>query len=175
VLINPFSLLQQTGASAKAKRQSADAPQSSQPKRKGTKGAKAGTKRQKVATPPPPPVSPIPVESSPSSPEAQTQQASSPQPMQETPQMEEFQQEEPQLEAPQSEDVPADVGAQTTDPAGSIILSVASSLQTSIIPPQGNVLSSKLLSMSFSFSILQSFFVNFQLMLFHRQHWPINL
>jgi hypothetical protein len=74
--------------------------------------------------------------------------------MQEAPQMEELQQEEPQLEAPQSEDVPADVGDQTTDPAGSIILSVVSSLQTSIIPPQGNVLSSKLLSMSFFFSIL---------------------
>jgi hypothetical protein len=74
--------------------------------------------------------------------------------MQEAPQMEELQQEEPQLEAPQPEDAPADVGDQTTDPAGSIILSVVSSVQTSIIPPQGNVLPTILLPMSFSFSIL---------------------
>lgn len=156
MLINPFSLLQQTGVSAKAKHQSADAPQSSQPKRKGTKGAKAGTKRQKVATPPPPPVSPIPVESSPSSPEVWTQQAASPQPMQETPQIKELQQE-----APQPEDIPADVGEQAIDPAGSIILSVVASVQTSIIPPQGNILFTISLPMIFSFSILQPLLLTF--------------
>jgi hypothetical protein len=58
--------------------------------------------------------------------------------MQEAPPVEELQQEEPQLEAPQPEDTPADVGEQTTDPAGSIISSIVSSIQTSIVPPQGN-------------------------------------
>ena len=134
MLINSFLLLQQTGASAKAKRQGTDAPQSSQPKRKGTQGAKAGTKRQKVATPPPPPVSPIPVESSPSSPEVQTQQAPSPQPMQEAPQM-----EEPQQEEPQTESISADMGEQTTGPAGSITSSAVPLIQTTVVPPPGNI------------------------------------
>ena len=133
MLINPCSLLQQTGASAKAKHESADAPQSSQPKRKGIKGAKTGTKRQKVATPPPP-VSPIPVESSPSSPEAQTQQASSPQPMQEAPQM-----EEPQQEEPQTEGTSADVGEQTTGPVGPITSSAVPLIQTTVVPSSGNI------------------------------------
>ena len=134
MLINSFLLLQQTGVSAKAKRQGTDAPQSSQPKRKGTQGAKAGTKRQKVATPPPPPVSPIPVESSPSSPEVQTQQAPSSLPMQEAPQMEEPQQEEPQTE-PKS----AYVDEQTTGPAGPVISSAVSPIQTTVVPPPGNI------------------------------------
>ena len=133
MLINSFLLLQQTGASAKAKRQGADAPQSSQPKRKGTQGAKAGTKRQKVATPPPP-MSPIPVESSPSPPEVQTQQAPSPQPIQEAPQMEELQQEEPQTAG-----TSADVGEQTTGPAGPVISSAVSPIQTTVVPPPGNI------------------------------------
>jgi hypothetical protein len=134
VLINSFLLLQQTGASAKAKRQGTDAPQSSQPKRKGTQGAKAGTKRQKVATPPPPPVSPIPVESSPSPPEVQAQQAPSPQSIQEAPQM-----EEPQQEEPQTAGTSADVGEQTTGPAGPVISSAVSPIQTTVVPPPGNI------------------------------------
>ena len=134
MLINSLSLLQQTGASAKAKRQGADAPQSSQPKRKGIQGAKAGTKRQKVATPPPPPVSPIPVESSPSSPDVQAQQVLSPQPTQEAPQM-----EEPEQEEPQTAGISADVGEQTTGPAGPIISSAVSLIQTTVVPPPGNI------------------------------------
>ena len=72
---------------------------------------------------PPPPGSPIPVESSPSSPEAQTQQASSPPQPQEEPQLEELQPEEPQLE-----EISADVHEQTIDPASLIIASVVSSI-----------------------------------------------
>jgi len=135
---SPF-LYQQTSASAKTKSKGADAPQSSQQKRKGAKGTRAQAKRQKVATPPPP-VSPIPVESSPSSLEAQTQQAPSLPPVQEAPQVEEPQPEEPQPEVPQPEIISADVQEQTTDSAGSIIASVVSSIQTSIAPPQGNTL-----------------------------------
>jgi len=127
-------LLQQAGASAKAKRHGADAPQSSQPKRKDTQGAKAGTKRQKVASPPPPPVFPIPVESSPSSPEAQAQQAPSPPPTQEAPQM-----EEPQQEEPQTEGISADVSEQTTGPAGPVIPSAVSSIQATVVSPPGNI------------------------------------
>ena len=114
-------------------------PQSSQLKRKGTKRTGAQAKRQRVAMPPPPPVSLIPVESSPSSPEAQMQQAPSPPQLQEAPQVEELQPEEPQSELPQPEDTSADVGEQTTDPAGSIIASVVSLIQTSTAPPQGNI------------------------------------
>jgi hypothetical protein len=135
MLINSCSLLQQTGASAKARCESTDAPQSSQPKRKGTTGAKTGTKRQKVATPPPPPVSPIPVESSPSSPEAQPQQAPSPPPMQEAPQI-----EEPQQEGSQTEDTSADTGEQTTGPVGPVIPSAVLPIQTTVVPPPGNIL-----------------------------------
>ena len=107
-------------------------PQSSQPK--GIQGAKAGTKRQKVATPPPPPVFPIPVESSPSSPEVQAQQAPSPQPTQEAPQM-----EEPQQEGLQTEGISADVGEQTTGPASPVISSAVSSIQTTVVPLPGNI------------------------------------
>ena len=70
-------LYQQTGKSAKTRstKASADAPQSNKVKRKGPKSTKSQAKRQKTTAPPPPPLgSPIHVESSPSSPEAQTQQ-----------------------------------------------------------------------------------------------------
>ena len=133
------SLYQQTGASAKTRSKSIDAPQSSQPKRKGAKNTRAQAKRQRVATPSPPPVSPVPVESSPSSPEAQMQQAPSPPQLQEALQVEELKPEEPQPEVPQPEDTSTDVSEQTTDPAGSIIASVVSSIQTSTAPPQGNI------------------------------------
>ena len=132
----PVSANQRIG---KDQSKGADAPQSSQQKRKGAKGTRAQAKCQKVATPPPP-VSPILVESSPSSPEAQTQQAPSLPPVQEVPQVEEPQPEEPQPEIPQPEVISADVQEQTIDPAGSIIASVVSSIQTSIAPPQGNTL-----------------------------------
>ena len=86
-------------------------PQSSQVKRKGPKSTKSQAKRQKTAAPPPPPLgSPIHVESSPSSLEAQTQQTPSP--------------PQPQ-EAPQSEEISADVHEQTANPVGSIIASVS--------------------------------------------------
>jgi len=135
-----FFLYQHSSASAMTKSKGADAPQSSQQKRKGTKSTRAQTKRQKVATPPPPPVSPILVESSPYSLETQTQQVPSPPPAQEAPQIEEPQPEEPQPEVPQPEVISADVHEETTDPAGSIIASVVSSIQTSTAPPQGNTL-----------------------------------
>ena len=60
--------------------------------------------------------------------------------MQEAPQVEKPQLEEPQLEVPQPEDTLADVHEQTTDPAGSTIASVVSSIQTSIALPQVNTL-----------------------------------
>jgi len=75
------------------------------------------------------------VESSPSSPEAQTQQVPSP--------------PQPQ-EEPQPEETSADVHEQIADPAGSIIASVVSSIQTSTAPPQGKVLSMKSLSVDLS-------------------------
>jgi hypothetical protein len=127
-------LLQQTSASAKAKRQGADAPQSSQPKRKGAKSTRAGTKRQKVATPPPPPASPIPVESSPSPPDVEIQQAPSPPHPQEVPEA-----DEPQQEEPQAEGTSTVVGEQTTGLAGSITSSAVPPIQTSIVLPQGNI------------------------------------
>jgi len=127
-------LYQQTGKSAKTRsiKTSTDAPQSVQVKRKGPKRTKSQAKRQKTAPPSsPPPVSPIHVESSPS-PEVQTQQAPSPSQTQ---------------EVPQPEETSTDVLEQTTDPVGSIISSVAPSIQTSTAPPQGKVLSIKLLPM----------------------------
>ena len=129
-------LLQQTSASAKAKRQGADVPQSSQPKRKGAKGTRARTKRQKVATPPPPPppASPIPMESSPSPPDVEIQQASSPPYPQEAPKA-----DEPQQEEPQAEGTSTDAGEQTTGLAGSITSSAVPPIQTSIVLPQGNI------------------------------------
>ena len=104
---------------------------------------------RKVATPPPPPVSPILVESSPS-PETQTQQVPSPSQPQGTPQVEELHPEEPQPEVPQPEDTSADMGEQATDPAGLIISSVVSSIQTSASSPQGNTLLMKSLPMNSS-------------------------
>ena len=140
LILTSFSFLhQQTSASARTKSKGADAPQSSQQKRKGAKGTRAQAKRQRVATPPPPPASPIPVESSPSSPEVQAQQVPSSPSMQEAPQEEEPQQEEPQLEVPQPENISADVHESTADPAGPIIASVVSSIQTRTALPQGNI------------------------------------
>ena len=136
VLINFLLLYQHTGTSAKTRSTTADAPQSSQPKRKGSKSTRLQAKRQRTATPSPPPVSPIPVESSPSPPEAQIQPAPSPLQPQEEAQTEQFQPEEPQ-----PEETSADVHEQTADPASLIIASVVSSIQTSVVPPQGNVLS----------------------------------
>ena len=140
--MKPLLLYQQTGKSAKTRgtKTTTDAPQASQAKRKGPKSTKSQAKRQKTATPPPPPLgSPIHVESSPSSLEVQTQQApSSPQPQ----------------EAPQTEEISTDVPKHTADPASSIIASVVSSIQTSIAPPQGKVLSMKSLSMDLSLHFL---------------------
>jgi len=104
------------------------------------------------------------VESSPSSPEAQTQQAPHPPEPQEEPQPEELQPEE----------ISADVHEQTTDPASLIIASVVSSIQTSTAPPQGNILSMKLLPMNLSLHLI-IILVNFQLTSFRRQLQPINL
>ena len=134
-------LHQQISKSAKTRstKTSVDAPQSSQVKKKGPKSTKSQAKLQKTALPPPPLGSPIHVESSPSSPKVQTQQAPSP----------------PQrLEAPQPEEISADVLEQTTDLVGPIIASVISSIQTSIAPPQGKVLSMKLLSMDLFFHLI---------------------
>jgi len=160
VLIKLLSLHQQTGKSAKTRstKMTADAPQSSQAKRKGPKSTKSQAKRHRIATPPPPPRSPIPIESSPSCPGAQTQQVLTP--------------PQPQ-EEPQPEGTSADVHEQTADPVGSIIASVVSSIQTSIALPQGNVLSMKLLPMNLPFHLIITP-VNFQLTLFHRQLQPIN-
>ena len=131
VLINFSLLYQHTGTSAKTRSTTADAPQSSQPKRKGPKSTKSQAKRRRTTTPPPPPRSLIPIEASPSSPEAQTQQVPSPP----------RPQEEPQPEELQPEDTSADVHEQTADPASLIIASVVSSIQTSTAPPQGIILS----------------------------------
>ena len=68
--------------------------------------------------------------------------------------MEEIQPAGPQSEVPQPEDRSADVGEQTTDPAGSIIASVVSSIQTSTAPPQGNILS---LPMNLLFQLIITF------------------
>ena len=141
VLINFSLLYQHTGTSAKTRSTTADAPQSSQPKRKGPKSTRSQAKHQRTTTPPPPPRSLIPVESSPSSPEAQTQQVSSPPQPQEELQIEDLQLEEPQPEEPQPEETLADVHEQTADLASLIIASVVSSIQTSPAPPRGNILS----------------------------------
>ena len=133
-------------------------PQSTQVKRKGPKSTKSQAKRQKTIAPPPPLGSPIHVESSPSSLEAQTQQTPSP--------------PQPQ-EAPQPEETSADVHEQTADPVGLIIASVVSSIRTSTASPQGNVLSMKSLPMDLSFHLI-FIFINFQPTLSHRQLWLIN-
>ena len=122
-----------------------------------SKSTRAQTKCQRVATPPPPPVSPIPVESSPSSPKTQTQQEPFPSQPQEAPQVEEPHPEEPQLEVPQPEDTSADVHEQTINPSGSIIASIVSSIQTSIAPPQGNILFMRLSPMNL-FSLPYNYF-----------------
>ena len=141
VLTNSSLLYQHTGASARTRSTSADAPQSSQAKRKGSKSTRPQTKRQRTATPPLPPVSPIPMESSPSSPEVQMQLAPSP------PQP----QEEAHAEEPHPEDTLADVHEQTAGPASSIMASVVSSIQTSTAPPQGNIPFMKFLPMNLLF------------------------
>ena len=125
VLMKLLLLYQQTGKSAWTKT-SADAPQSGQVKRKGPKSTKSQAKRQRMASPhPPPPRSLIHVELSPSSPEVQTPQApSSPQPQ----------------EVPRPEEISAIVLEETANPVGSIISSVVSSIQTSTAPPKGKAL-----------------------------------
>jgi hypothetical protein len=55
--------------------------------------------------------------------------------MQEAPQMEESQQEEPQTEG-----TSVDVGEQTTGPVGPIISSAVLPIQTTVVPPPGNIL-----------------------------------
>ena len=52
---------------------------------------------------------------------------------------EEPKQEEPQQEEPQTEGTSADVGEQTTGPAGPVISSAVSSIQTTVVPPPGNI------------------------------------
>jgi hypothetical protein len=102
----PLLLYQQTGKSAKTRsaKASSDDPRASQTKRKDPKSTKSQAKRQKTAPPSsPPPVSPIHVESSPSTPEIQTQQAPSP--------------PQPQ-EIPQTEEISTDVPEQAVDPTG---------------------------------------------------------
>jgi hypothetical protein len=79
------------------------------------------------------------------------QQAPSPPQPQEEAHVEEF-----QPEGPQPEDISADIHEQTADPAGSIIASVVSSIQTSAAP-QGNVLFMKLLPMNL-FSLSYNYF-----------------
>jgi len=142
-----LSLLhQQIGKSARTRstKTSADAPQSSKVMRKGPKSTKSQAKRQKTTAPPPPPLgSPIHVESSPSSPEVQTKETS------------------------------ADVHEHTADLVGSIIASVVSSIQTSTTPPQGKVMSIKLLPMDLFFQLI-TIIIIFQLTLIHRQLQPIN-
>jgi len=145
-------LHQQPGKSVKTRSSKTivDAPQASQAKRKGPKSTKSQAKRQKIAPPSsPPPVSPIHVESSPSLSEVQTQQVPSPPQPQEEPQP-----EEPQLEEPQPEEILADVHEQTANLVGSIIASVVSSIQTSTAPPQGKILSMKLLKMDLFFHFI---------------------
>jgi len=81
------------------------------------------------------------VESSPSSPEAQTQQAPSP--------------PQPQ-EAPQLQQTSADVLEQTADPVYPVIPSVVSSEQTSTVPPQGELLPTTLSPMDLSLQIISN-------------------
>ena len=143
-----FLLLhQQTGKSAKSRstKTSADAPQSSQVKRKGPKSTKSQVKRQRTAPPSsPPPVSPIRVESSHSSPEIQTQQVPSP--------------PQPQ-EAPQLEETSADVPEQTADPVSPIMPSVVPPEQTSIVPPQGKVPFTRSPPMDLLLQIISNFII----------------
>jgi len=82
------------------------------------------------------------VESSPSSPEAQTQQAPIP----------------PQS-APQPQETLADVLEQTADPVDPIIPSVVPSEQTSIVPPQGKVLSTTLSPMDLPLQIISNLII----------------
>ena len=140
--MKPLLLYQQTGKSAKTRsaKASTDAPQASKAKRKGPKSTKSQANHQRTASPPPPPLgSPIHVESSPSLPAAQTQQVPSP--------------PQPQ-EEPQPKETSTDVHEQTADLVGSIIALLVSSIQTSIAPPQGKVLSVKLLPMDLFFHLI---------------------
>jgi len=89
-------------------------------------------------------VSPIHVESSPSSPEAQTQQALSP--------------PQPQ-EAPQPQETSSDVLEQIADPVDPIIPSVVSSEQTSTVPPQGKLLPTTLSPMDLSLKIISNLII----------------
>jgi len=97
------------------------------------------------------------VESSPSSPEAQTQQAPSP----------------PQP-APQPQEAPVDVLEQTADSADLITSSVIPLEQTSTATPQGKILITKLSPMDLFFQLIITLVIS-QLTLFHRQLQLINL
>jgi hypothetical protein len=55
--------------------------------------------------------------------------------MQEAPQI-----EEPQQEGSQTEDTSADMGEQTTGPVGLVIPSTFLPIQTTVVPPPGNIL-----------------------------------
>ena len=81
--------------------------------------------------------------------------------MQEAPQVEEPQLEEPQQEVLQPEDISADVHEPTTDPVGSVIASVVSSIQTSTALPQGNTFT-KLVPMNLFFHLITTH-INLQL------------
>ena len=74
------------------------------------------------------------MESSPSPPDVEIQQAPSPPHPQEAPEA-----DEPQQEEPQAEGTSADVGGQTTGPAGPITSSAVPPIQTSIVLPQDNI------------------------------------
>ena len=80
------------------------------------------------------------------------QQAPSPPQPQEEAHIEEF-----QPEGPQPEDISADIHEQTADPAGSIIASVVSYIQTSAAPSQGNIPFIKSLPMNL-FSLSYNYF-----------------
>ena len=55
--------------------------------------------------------------------------------MQEAPQI-----EEPQQEGSQTEDTSADMGEQTTGPVSPVIPSAVLPVQTTVVPPPGNIL-----------------------------------
>ena len=134
LLVKSWLLKQQTGKSAKTKsaQTSVNAPRPSQAKRKGPKSTKSQPKRLRTApSPPPHPVSPVHVESSPSSPEAQRQEVPSP----------------PQQVLQQ--EAPANVFEQVADPANLSMSSVIPPEQSITIPPQGKVSIIELSPMNF--------------------------
>jgi hypothetical protein len=136
LLMKLWLLQQQTSKLAKTRstQTSADAPQPSQAKRKGSKSTKSQPKCQRTAPSSPPLlVSPIHVESSPSSPEAQTQEVPSP----------------PQQVSQQ--EAPADVSEQVADPADLGTSSAIPPEQPITIPPQGKVFDHRIITDEFYF------------------------